>query len=161
VSIYCTLWQMRFPADGSWGMTHPNIPGQDMGDGFMVYDVTDAEEYFVEVFAQAVPQHINYTGEAWEWLPPPVSPNAPYPRAVVICGPYTTKVTPRCGQEYANPLLILTGEEYAGITWRDLWDRIDVALEDHLQRLTPAPAPCRRTRGKRHGDESAPPGRGA
>ena len=69
--------------------------------------------------AQGVPAHIDYTGQGWEWLPPPVpySDDLDVPqsmRAVVIVEHGTAKGTARCGQEYADPLLILSGQPGVG-----------------------------------------------
>ncbi len=82
----------------------------------------------VEVYLQAVPGHIDYPSEGiWEWLPPPVEDDAL--RAVYFCAPWTSKGTERNGQEYINPLLVLTGAEYHEIRFVDLWDRLNRAIE--------------------------------
>lgn len=112
MSIYATLWHLYFPRDGDWA--------DDLDD-------------LVELYAQAVPPHIDYTGPIWDWLPPPVPDTddlevVPTPRAVFIVGPNTSKGTARNGQEYVNPLLVLTGEEYERIRWVDLLKRIQQAL---------------------------------
>jgi len=49
-------------------------------------------------------------------------------RAVVFVTEYTIKGTERAGQEYASPLLVLTGEEYARITFEELHRKICDAL---------------------------------
>ena len=33
------------------------------------------DKEFVDILAQGVPPHIDYVGEPWEFLPPPVDPN--------------------------------------------------------------------------------------
>jgi len=43
------------------------------------------------------------------------------------------KGTERSGQEYASPLLVLTGKEYAKITFEDLHERICTALRGNRQ----------------------------
>jgi hypothetical protein len=66
------------------------------------------------------------------FLPPAVETDADglakYDRAVVFVTEYTIKGTERCGQEYASPLLVLTGEEYARIPFEELHRRICDAL---------------------------------
>jgi hypothetical protein len=49
-------------------------------------------------------------------------------RAVVITTEETPKGTARSPQEYANPLLILSGQEYASISFVELHTRICDAL---------------------------------
>jgi hypothetical protein len=97
-----------------------------------------------EVYAQAVPGWINYIGKEWEWLPPELYPsNTPSSvmensenfirfRAVYICDDLTTKGTERNGQEYVNPLLVLTGEEYEKILWKDLLDKINEKIQTRI-----------------------------
>src|SRR4051794_25525094 len=100
MSIYATLWTLRFPAKGD------DYHGCD----------------WVEVRAQAVPGHIGtpLAGYGYEdgdpyasFLPPPVlhDPDARH-RAVVIVVAGSRKGTPRSPQEYADSLLTLTGDEY-------------------------------------------------
>lgn len=122
MSIYATLWELKWPRDGIWALT---------------------DDDFVRVWCQAVPPHIGHPshypeGDPYgDFLPPVVQPDseltddAPY-RAVVMCGPLTTKGTARCPQEYENPLLTLTGEEYQSISWVELYDRIGAALRQQL-----------------------------
>jgi hypothetical protein len=67
-----------------------------------------------------------------EFLPPPVEVSADgdaeFMRAVVIVTEETRTGTPRSGQEYDNPLLVLSGREYASISFVDLHERICDAL---------------------------------
>jgi hypothetical protein len=49
-------------------------------------------------------------------------------RAVVFVTQFTAKGTERSAQEYPSPLLVLTGQEYAQITFQDLYDRLCAAL---------------------------------
>ena len=115
MSIYATLWTLKFPKDGD------NFTGCD----------------WIEVTAQGVPAHIGSPspGGGYEsgdpfgaFLPPPVAVDsdgdAPHIRAVVFITELTQKGTERSGQEYQSPLLILTGEEYDKITFADLYERI-------------------------------------
>ena len=119
MSIYATLWKLKFPKDG---------------DDFAGCD-------WIEVTAQGVPAHIGSPspGAGYEsgdpfgaFLPPPVAVDsagdAPHMRAVVFITELTPKGTERSGQEYQSPLLILTGGEYDKITFADLYERICSAL---------------------------------
>lgn len=104
MSIYATLWELQ--------VKHP------------------ATDEWVELYAQAVPAHVDYTGPAWDaWLPPPVDPDGDVFRAVFICQEgATTKGTPRCGQEYVAPLLVFTGAEYQALGIDTLLERIEQAF---------------------------------
>ena len=119
MSIYATLWTLKFPRNG---------------DDFHGCD-------WIEVTAQGVPPHIGSPtpGAGYEsgdpfgaFLPPPVTVDAdgdaPHMRAVVFVTESTQKGTERSGQEYQSPLLVLTGREYDEITFRDLHARICAAL---------------------------------
>ncbi len=119
MSIYATLWQLKFPRDGD--------------------DYLGCE--WVTVMAQGVPPHIGSPtpGCGYEdgdpyaaFLPPPVHTNAEgeseHMRAVVFVTEHTSKGTDRSPQEYAHPLLVLTGEEYARVTFDALYTRICDAL---------------------------------
>ena len=67
-----------------------------------------------------------------EFLPPPVlvdsEGESEFMRAVVFVTRGTAKGTPRSPQEYVNPLLVLSGRDYASITFADLHKRICNAL---------------------------------
>ena len=115
MSIYATLWKLRFPKDGD--------------------DFAGCE--WIEVIAQGVPPHVGSpspsagyeSGDPYAaFLPPPVAVDsdgdAPHMRAVVFITEFTRKGTERSGQEYQSPLLVLTGEEYDKITFADLHERI-------------------------------------
>jgi len=119
MSIYATLWTLKFPTKGD----------EHLGCEW------------IEVRAQAVPAHIGSPtpGCGYEdgdpyaaFLPPAVATdadgNAPFHRAVAIVTEYSTKGTERSGQEYVSPLLRLTGKEYACMTFQDLHERICDAL---------------------------------
>ena len=119
MSIYATLWSLRFPR---------------YGDHYVGCE-------WVEVTAQGVPAHIGTPtpGFGYEdsdpysnYLPPPLEVNADgdseFMRAVVIITEETKKGTARSGQEYVNPLLVLSGRDYASISFVDLHERICDAL---------------------------------
>jgi len=119
MSIYATLWTLKFPKEGD----------EHLGCEWL------------EVRAQAVPAHVGSPtpGCGYEkgdpyaaFLPPALTTdaegNAPFHRAVVIVTEYSAKGTERSGQEYVSPLLLLTGEEYARITFQELHERICHAL---------------------------------
>jgi hypothetical protein len=119
MSIYATLWTLKFPKEG---------------------DVHLGCEW-IEVIAQAVPAHVGSPtpGCGYEdgdpyaaFLPPAVATdaegNAPFHRAVLIVTEHSINGTDRSGQEYVSPLLVLTGEQYARMTFGDLHERICDAL---------------------------------
>lgn len=119
MSIYATLWKLKFPKDGD--------------------DYPQCE--WITVTAQGVPAHIGSQtpGGGYEdrdpfaaYLPPRVRTNedgeAEYLRAVVFVTERTRKGTERSSQEYVNPLLVLSGHEYANMTFEALHARICGAL---------------------------------
>jgi len=69
-----------------------------------------------------------------DFLPPAVAVGADgdseFMRAVVFVTEETKKGTSRAGQEYQDPLLVLTGREYAAIKFDELHTRICDALRD-------------------------------
>ncbi len=126
MSIYATLWTLKFPKDG---------------DDYIGCD-------WIEVIAQGVPPHIGSPtpGCGYEdsdpyadFLPPPVETDengeAEYLRAVVFVTKGTPKGTARSAQEYRNPLLVLTGKEYVTITFEDLHTRLCDALRGDKPRV--------------------------
>ena len=119
MSIYATLWTLKFPSEGD------DYPGCE----------------WVSVTAQGVPAHIGSPtpGCGYEdgdpfaaFLPPPVRTDedgeAEHLRAVVFVTGRTPKGTARSGQEYVDPLLVLSGREYAGMTFEALHVRLCNAL---------------------------------
>ncbi len=119
MSIYATLWTIQIQ-DPASPFTSPT---------------------WVKVTAQAVPPHIGSPtpgcgyeeGDPYgDFLPPPVETDehgeAEYHRAVVFVTEETKKGTARNGQEYVNPLLMLTGEEYAKMPFQTLLDRLEEAV---------------------------------
>jgi len=126
MSIYATLWRLKFPRYGD--------------------DHTGCE--WVEVVAQGVPAHIGTStpGFGYEsgdpyasFLPPPIAISAEDEglllRAVVIVLAGTSKGTPRSHQEYTSTLLVLSGEEYASLSFGELHERICNALRGDRPRL--------------------------
>src|SRR6266545_3993135 len=125
MSIYATLWRLKFPR---------------YGDDYTGWD-------WIEVIAQGVPAHIgrSTSGPASEedpyagFLPPagaaPTDGDGETMRAVVFVTQGTPKGTARSPQEYVGPLLVLSGWEYATITFGPLHDMICDALRGHRPRL--------------------------
>jgi hypothetical protein len=119
VSIYATLWSIK--------VQDPASPWTD--------------PRWVTVTAQAVPPHVGSPtpGCGYEngdpyggFLPPPVETDehgdAEFQRAVVFVTDDTQKGTGRSGQEYVSPLLVLTGEEYATMTFDVLLEQLGEAI---------------------------------
>lgn len=106
------------------------------------------DDEYVQIYAQAVSTHIGHPshypdGDLYaDFLPPVVGADQPKPpdepfRAVFICGPKTTVGTARSPQEYVDPLVAMTGEEYATIGWVELWERIAEGLRRQLDEYHP------------------------
>jgi hypothetical protein len=119
MSIYATLWKIQIQ-DQALPSTTPR---------------------WVTVTAQAVPSHIGSPtpgggyedGDPFEeFLPPPVETNADgeaeYNRAVVFVTDGTRKGTVRSGQEYVDPLFVLTGAEYAKMPFQMLLHKLEEAV---------------------------------
>lgn len=119
MSIYATLWTLRFPSEG---------------DDFFGCD-------WVDVRAQGVPAFIGTPtpGQGYEdgdpfasFLPPPIETDeegdAPFMRAVVIVKVGTTKGKSGHPQEYDSPLLVMSGEDYANASFEHLHGLICDAL---------------------------------
>ena len=128
MSIYATLWQLKFPRDGD--------------------DYLGCE--WITVIAQGVPPHIGSPtpGCGYEdgdpyaaFLPPPLHTNAAgeaeFMRAVVFVTENTPKGTERSPQEYVHPLLVLTGETYTHMTFDNLYTRSCNALRGDKPRQIP------------------------
>ena len=109
MSIYATLWHLKFPRDSD----------------------TQFDDEWIEVLGQGVPAHIGtptpgYGYEAGdpyaEFLPPavPVRDDEGGLRAVVIVRAGTEKDI----QRYINPLLVLSGQEYEAMSFDTLYWRI-------------------------------------
>ena len=126
MSIYATLWRLKFP---TYGDVH-----------------TECD--WIEVTAQAVPPHIGSStqgsgyenGDPYaEFLPPALAKyehgDAEFMRAVVIITEETEKGTARNPQKYSNPLLTLDGKQYASMTFDELHNRVCDALRGDRPRL--------------------------
>lgn len=126
MSIYATLWSLKFPRYG---------------------DVHTGCEW-VEVTAQAVPSHIGSStpglgyedGDPYaDFLPPALVTDedgqAEFMRAVVIITEETEKGTERHPQEYSNPLLTLDEKQHGSMTFDELHNRICDALRGDRPRL--------------------------
>jgi hypothetical protein len=84
---------------------------------------------------QGVPAHIQHTGPGWDWLPPPIADGSDTEsdgparlRAVVIVEEGTSKGTTRCGQEYVDPLLVLSGDDWERASFADVMSRVELEL---------------------------------
>ena len=126
MSIYATLWHLRFPRHG---------------------DASVGREW-VDVLAQGVPAHIGTptpgygyeSGDPYEAFFPPAlriesGVSEDDLRAVVFVVSTSKKGTVRSRQEYESPLLVLTGTEYAAIPFEVLHDRLCTALRGTKPRL--------------------------
>ena len=126
MSMYATLWRLKFPRDGD--------------------DYLGCE--WMTVTAQGVPPHIGSPtpGCGYEdedpyaaFLPLPVHTDdngeAAYMRAVVFVTEDTPKGTARSPQEYQQPLLVLTGEAYATMTFDHLYTQLCAALRGERPRV--------------------------
>ena len=124
MSIYATLWQLKFPR---YGDAHAGCD-------------------WIGVIAQGVPAHIGAPDEDPEaddpyavFLPPalavPPDDSSAGMRAVVFVTEGTPKGTARSAQEYVNTLLVLSGREYATLTFEQLHERLCRALRAHRPRL--------------------------
>jgi hypothetical protein len=122
MSIYATLWTLKFPHQGRAHL--------------------DCD--WVRVRAQGVPSHIGSPtpGVGYEdgdpysaFLPPPLETNKhgehEFMRAVVFVTEQTSKGTERSPQEYVDPLLVRTGEAYARLTFEELHRHLCDALRDY------------------------------
>jgi hypothetical protein len=119
VSIYATLWRLRFPCDDALNMGHG----------------------WIEVVAQGVPAHVGTSAPGYGYesgdpyaafLPPAIRIDDETLdeelRAVVFVTARTSKGTARSGQEYESPLLVLSGAEYAALPFQALHDSLCSAL---------------------------------
>ncbi len=115
MSIYATLWELGFP------------------------DPDDPHGWPLRVWAQAVPAHIGHpdqypNGDPYaDFLPPAITDGNAEDgriRAVVFVSESTDQGTDRSGQEYVEPLLELTGDEYAAITFDDLHTQLCERLHE-------------------------------
>lgn len=119
MSIYATLWKLKFPKHGD------DYPGCE----------------WITVTAQGVPSHIGAEADDpfADFLPPPVGARKQAEperlRAVVFVTEHTPKGSARNPQEYVAPLLVLPGDTYADITFQALHARVCDALRGDRPRL--------------------------
>jgi len=126
MSIYATVSSLKFPR---------------YGDFYVGCE-------WIEVSAQGVPAHVGTPtpgfgyedGDPYaDFLPPPVAVttdgDSEFMRAVVIVTEETEKGTRRSAQEYVKPLLVLSGREYATISFVELHERISDALRGNSPRV--------------------------
>ncbi|WP_263819239.1 hypothetical protein [Salinibacter sp.] len=129
MSIYATLWTLKFPHQGRARL--------------------DCDWTLVR--AQGVPPHIGSPtpGLGYEdgdpygaFLPPPLETNKhgehDFMRAVVFVTEQTGKGTERSPQEYVDPLLVLTGEVYAHLSFEALHRRLCDALRGDASQQPPS-----------------------
>lgn len=115
MSIYATCWTLQFPRYGEY------LPGCE----------------WIEVFGQGVPAHIGTptpghgyeAGDPYASFLPPAIPvtndnDGMRLRAMVVVREGTEKIV----QEYRRPLLVLSGEEYAKISFAELYSRVCTVL---------------------------------
>ena len=84
-----------------------------------------------EVWIQGVPPHINY---AWDFLPPPVDENGPIMRAVFFVLKGSKKGTDRCGQEYVDPLWMVTGEKFTKLKFTKVINKMVKEIRKRIDR---------------------------
>ena len=115
MSIYATLWELQFPL---YGQSH-----------------TDCE--WECVVAQGVPEHVGEEEPAdyLAFLPPRDESLGGGMRAVVFIRKLEPKGTDRSPQEYANPLLTLTGKEYESLSFGTLHEQLADALRGTKPRV--------------------------
>ena len=115
MSIYATLWALKFPRLGEY---HGGCE-------------------WVTVLAQAVPAHIGSEGpDAYaSFLPPMPECIADDVRAVVFVTVGAKKGSDRSAQEYVAPLLVLSGVEYASMPFAALHTKLCDALRGERPRL--------------------------
>ena len=107
MSIYATLWELKFPL---YGQSH-----------------TDCE--WETVVAQGVPEHVGEEGDDYlAFLPRRQGSIEDGLRAVVFIRKLEEKGTERSAQEYLNPLLIISGKEYSSTSFANLHERLTEAL---------------------------------
>lgn len=113
MSIYATLWALKFPRFGEY---HSGCE-------------------WVTILAQAVPAHVGSEGSDAYASFLPLEPIADNVRAVVFVTKGAQKGTDRSAQEYVAPLLVLSGVEYASMPFAALHTRLRDALRGERPRV--------------------------
>lgn len=91
---------------------------------------------WIRITMQSVPSHIGakwngYESDIYSYFLPPTIPEEledEYDRAIVFCHEFDRKGTDRNGQEWHDPLLILTGKEFKEISWLEVMSRLQHAV---------------------------------
>jgi hypothetical protein len=126
MSIYATLWSLKFPR---YGDVHSNCEWvQVLAQGVLAHVGTPTVGYGYEL------------GDPFEqFLPPPLRIESGISendlRAVVFVEAGSKKGTPRSGQEYPSPLLVISGAEYSTMSFQQLHNRLCDALRGSRPRL--------------------------
>lgn len=148
MSIYATGWSLRLPVDVRCAPEEQDAtaygPGADIsGPG------TPTRERWVEVYFQHVPNHINEeNGYGWDYLPPFVHQDGCVRNLHAVtfqeppwidceCGDRCVFVLDddheeKIGQQYTEPLLVLSGAEYETAGFEYLMRRLSEALEERF-----------------------------
>ena len=126
MSIYATLWRLKFPSEGNdhtgcaWVVViAQGVPGHI---GALDPDLPDAP---ADPYATFLPPAMAASGDVDD---PPL-------RAVVFVTEGTPKGTGRSAQEYVDPLLVLSGRQYTAMSFEDLYRKICGALRGDRPRL--------------------------
>ena len=122
MSIYATLWRLKFPRGGDdhTGCGWINVVAQGVSSHIGVPD-PDFPDEATDPYASFLPPRVVVSPDEHE---PPM-------RAVVFVTKGTRKGTDRSGQEYVSPLFVLTGREYAAMSFANLRAKICDALRGH------------------------------
>lgn len=159
MSIYATLWQIQIPDEdrgGSWSDAWWEVYAQGVPN-----HINEQNGYAGPAWDDWLPafQHkagcvqrvqVYYDRPADDggvaWIRQSCEPDHPQAerrdyhdcecglRAVFLCDDLTKKGTARNGQEYVNPVLVLTGVEYESIPFADLLQRIEDAVAERRDR---------------------------
>jgi hypothetical protein len=115
MSIYATFWALQFPSEGNY---HTGCS-------------------WTEVVAQSVPAHVGADGPDLyaSFLPPIATSIKNQTRAVVFVRSGSAKGTSRSPQEYASPLLVVSGREYYSMSFDAVHEAICNALRGDKQRF--------------------------
>jgi hypothetical protein len=121
MSIYATLWILKFPT---------------LGDAYLGCE-------WETVLAQGVPAHIGTptpghgyeSGDPYSSFLPPAIPVVDDEDATIRAVVIVRERTEEIGQEYIAPLVVLSGAEYVAMSFEALHDRICDALRGNRPRL--------------------------
>lgn len=110
MSIYATLWNIKLPVE------------------------VNGEDVWHEVYAQGVPSHID---DEVDWLPAPIKDSDRLRCVVFVEAGEPKGGAGYHGQQYHNPLLILTGFQYTHISHSDLFEKLTEGLEQKHWQYVP------------------------